>query len=238
MYAQFSRPRVILSINDSQASSGHQNKRSICIGWFTYSPVELGSDPDEIDHRLKVQKEFRTISWLTDPYKVPRNRIRKPAANLDIWSFCVLSDEIIRKASTLCLQLRVKFSVKFMGGKEQIDSNIDCYQRGEKWCFYYLFNLSCIVCSTLLSTALSHRVQSFRLTKVLSLRATYLLLKYGADKTAPAPARRFISTRIIRDDAVRLENSDHITLMQQSWRRCAVCRNKKVLQKDSCCSSS
>lgn len=159
-----SRPRVILSINDSQASLDHKNKRSICIRWFTYSPVELGSDLDEIDHRLKVQKEFRTISWLTDPYKVPRNRIRKAAANLDIWSYCLSSDEIIRKASALCLQLRVKFSVKFMGGVELIDSNVDCYQRGENRCFYYLFNLSCIVCSTLLSTALSHRVQSIRLT--------------------------------------------------------------------------
>lgn len=44
---------------------------------------------------------------------------------------------------------------------------------------------------------------------------TCLLLKNEEDKTSPGPARRFISPRIIPDDAVGLVNRDHIILTQR-----------------------
>lgn len=128
-----------------------------------------------------------------------------------------------------------------MGSVDQTDLKISWYRvrmKGKKWCTPVLFWTLGVVFNKAYKIAWSCKFNVADLLKFRRQVVTFLLLQYGEDKTSTGLARRFISPRIIPDDAVWLMMSDYIILTQQWW-RCEDYTNKTTRSKKIWfCSSS
>lgn len=125
---------------------------------------------------------------------------------------------------------------RFMGGVDRLDANIGTYRiaiRGKKW---YTSILTWLVDVTVNNSALLARSMGANVDTLEFRRsiARTLLLKYGTDKTRPLGAHPVkVMTNVPL--AVRRHAANHMIMVTQNRKRCAVCKNKTVKMCGTCC---
>ena len=122
---------------------------------------------------------------------------------------------------------------KFMGGVDRLDSNVGVYRiavRGKKWYTSLLTWLIDVAVnnSALLARSLGANVNTLEFRRSI---ARTLLLKYGKARVHPGVPLKVVSNV---PASVRRHAADHMIVVSETRRRCALCKNKTIKMCRSC----